>query len=73
MNDPCGPIWYGDLYHLFYQYNPSASVWGDMHWGHAISNDLVHWEHLPIAMSPTPGWYDENGVFTGSIIKRPNG
>src|ERR1039458_58092 len=44
MNDPNGPIWWKGQYHLFYQLNPHASVWGDMHWGHAISGDMVHWQ-----------------------------
>ena len=55
MNDPNGPIWWKGQYHLFYQLNPHAAVWGDMHWGHAISPDMVHWHHQPIALAPTPG------------------
>src|SRR5271163_187393 len=45
MNDPNGPIWWKGKYHLFYQMNPHAAVWGDMHWGHAVSADMVHWRH----------------------------
>ena len=68
MNDPNGPLfWKGD-YHMFYQYNPNAAVWGDMHWAHAISEDMIHWRHLPIALAPTPGWDDADGCFTGSAI-----
>jgi|CZKL01.1.fsa_nt_gi beta-fructofuranosidase len=68
MNDPNGPIWWKGQYHLFYQLNPHASVWGDMHWGHAISGDMVHWRHEPIALAPTPGGADSEGCFSGSAV-----
>ncbi len=68
MNDPNGPIWWKGKYHLFYQLNPHAAVWGDMHWGHAISADMVHWRHEPIALSPTPGGPDSAGCFSGSAV-----
>lgn len=70
MNDPNGPIWWKGKYHLFYQMNPSAAVWGDMHWGHAISTDMVHWRHQPIALAPTPGGPDSEGCFSGSAVVR---
>ena len=64
MNDPNGLIYNEGVYHLFYQYYPDATVWGPMHWGHAISKDLVHWEHKPIALFP-----DEKGfIFSGSAV-----
>ncbi len=68
MNDPCGPIYFQGKYHLFHQYNPHAAVWGDMHWAHAISPDMIHWERLPIALAPTPGGPDAQGCFTGTAV-----
>src|SRR5580698_11677140 len=64
MNDPNGPIYWRGKYHMFFQYNPHAAVWGDMHWNHATSPDLIHWKHQPLALSPTPGSYDAFGCFT---------
>ena len=52
MNDPNGFSLYGGLYHLFYQYHPYDSNWGPMHWGHAVSKDLLHWDYLPAALAP---------------------
>ena len=66
MNDPDGPVYWKNNYHMFYQYNPNGAYWGDMHWGHAISTDMVHWKHLPVAFSPTPGGPDADGCFTGT-------
>lgn len=64
MNDPNGMVYYDGEYHLFYQYYPHDIVWGPMHWGHAVSTDMVHWGHLPIALRP-----DELGyIFSGSAI-----
>ena len=54
MNDPNGPIFYRGRYHMFHQYNPQAAVWGNMNWAHAISDDMIHWQHEPIALSPLP-------------------
>jgi beta-fructofuranosidase len=68
MNDPNGPIFWKGKYHLFYQLNPHDSVWGDMHWGHATSADMVHWRHEAIALAPTPGGPDADGCFSGSAV-----
>jgi beta-fructofuranosidase len=68
MNDPNAPIYFEGNYHLFYQYNPNGAYWGDMHWGHAISSDMIHWRHLPVAFAPTPDSPDADGCFTGSAV-----
>jgi beta-fructofuranosidase len=68
MNDPNGPIFFRGRYHMFHQYNPKGAVWGNMHWAHATSPDMVHWFHEPIALAPTPGGYDRDGVFSGSAV-----
>lgn len=64
MNDPNGLVYNDGVYHLFYQYYPGDIVWGPMHWGHATSTDLIHWNHKPIALYP-----DELGyIFSGSAV-----
>ncbi|THG22917.1 hypothetical protein TEA_026964 [Camellia sinensis var. sinensis] len=67
-----GPLYYKGWYHFFYQYNPEGAVWGNIVWGHSVSTDLIHWRHLPIAMTYDQ-WYDSNGVWTGSATLLPNG
>jgi len=64
MNDPNGLVYHKGVYHLFYQHYPEDIVWGPMHWGHAVSTDMIHWEHKPIALYP-----DKNGyIFSGSAV-----
>ena len=53
VNDPNGMIYYKGQYHLFYQHFPYAPRWGTMHWGHAVSPDLIHWEHVGVALFPS--------------------
>lgn len=67
INDPNGFIYYKGIYHLFYQCFPYALQWGRMHWGHAVSRDLTHWEHKGIALYPSKT-NDRSGCFSGSAV-----
>ncbi|WP_051274809.1 glycoside hydrolase family 32 protein [Cellulomonas sp. URHD0024] len=64
INDPNGPVWYQGKYHMFFQHNPEAPVWGNMSWGHAVSTDLVHWEERPVAIPHS----DTEAIFSGSVV-----
>ena len=72
MNDPNGFCFYRGEYHLFYQYHPFSRSWGPMHWGHAISRDLLHWTYMPCAMAPDTA-ADAGGCFSGSAVPMPDG
>ncbi len=71
LNDPNGLIYYKGKYHFFYQYNPYEGFWSCMHWGHAVSGDLIHWEYLPLALAPSESYDDhhQGGCFSGSAIE----
>ena len=64
MNDPNGMVFYKGKYHLFYQYNPEGQVWGHMSWGHAVSPDMVHWQHLPLAIPEDPNYM----IYSGAAV-----
>ena len=68
MNDPNGLSYWQGRYHLFYQYNPNGPFWGTIHWGHALSTDLVHWEHLPVALAPEADTADKEGCWSGCMV-----
>ncbi|CAN0878040.1 Beta-fructofuranosidase, insoluble isoenzyme CWINV1 [Linum grandiflorum] len=68
-----GPMVHNGIYHLFYQYNPNGSVWGNIVWAHATSKDLVNWRLQPIAICPTEPNFDLNGAWSGSATILPNG
>lgn len=72
MNDPNGFSYYKGEYHMFYQYHPYDSHWGPMHWGHAVSTDLLHWRYLPAALAPDMD-YDIAGCFSGSAVELADG
>jgi beta-fructofuranosidase len=68
MNDPNGLIYWQGQYHMFYQHNPHNPFWGDIHWGHAVSDDLVHWKDLPLALIPDMPPVDDGGCWSGCAI-----
>lgn len=68
LNDPNGLIQWRGTYHLCYQYHPSGPLWGDIHWGHATSRDLTHWDDAPLALAPTPGGPDADGCWSGVAV-----
>lgn len=72
MNDPNGLCRFQGRYHMFYQFNPYGWGWDSMHWGHAVSRDLVHWTHLPVVLEPQPEFAEDptltGGAFSGSAV-----
>ena len=72
MNDPNGFSRYKGEYHMFYQYHPYSTMWGPMHWAHAVSDDLLHWKVLPAALAPDE-IYDKDGCFSGSALELDDG
>lgn len=73
MNDPNGFSYYRGRYHLFYQYYPFETKWGSMYWGHAVSDDLLHWGYLPVALAPDKPYDGGAGCFSGSALALPDG
>ncbi len=67
-----GPLYYKGYYHLFYQYDPYAAVWGNIVWGHAVSTDLIHWRYLEEALVGSE-WYDIYGCWSGSATLLDDG
>ncbi|MGP4086564.1 glycoside hydrolase family 32 protein [Streptomyces sp. KR55] len=68
LNDPNGLVFHDGHYHVYFQYNPHGPRHADMHWGHFRSPDLLTWELLPIALAPTPGGEDTEGVWSGNAV-----
>jgi sucrose-6-phosphate hydrolase SacC (GH32 family) len=64
INDPNGMVWYDGEYHLFFQHNPKGIQWGNMTWGHALSDDRVHWRQLPHAILP----YGDGTIYSGTAV-----
>lgn len=69
LNDPNGLIEYHGKYHLFYQWNPQACTHDHKSWGHMVSEDLIHWERLPVALVPSEE-YDKDGIYSGSAVEK---
>lgn len=72
MNDPNGLCYFKGKYHAFFQHYPYASRWGQMHWGHAVSTNLIDWEELDIALYPDQPYENSGGCFSGSAIVKDN-
>ncbi len=68
MNDPNGLVFFRGKYHAFFQHFPHAPMWGPMHWGHTVSEDLIHWEEMPIALYPDQPYDEDAGCWSGSAV-----
>ena len=68
MNDPNGLVYFNGMYHAFFQHNPYAPVWGQMHWGHAVSKNLTDWTELPVALFPDQSYENAGGCYSGSAL-----
>ncbi|MFD5018772.1 GH32 C-terminal domain-containing protein [Paenibacillus sp. NPDC058367] len=73
MNEAHAPIYYNGQYHLFYQHNPQGPYWHQIHWGHWVSDDMVHWENVRPALAPEAGTLDPDGAWSGSAAYDRNG
>ncbi|MBD3917167.1 S-layer homology domain-containing protein [Paenibacillus sp. PR3] len=73
MNEPHAPLYFDGKYHIFYQFNPQGPYWHQIHWGHAVSDDMVHWKDMPVALSPDGGSETPDGVWSGSAVVDDNG
>ncbi|AEI40445.1 GH32 C-terminal domain-containing protein [Paenibacillus mucilaginosus] len=73
MNEPHAPLYFDGKYHIFYQFNPQGPYWHQIHWGHAVSEDMVHWKDMPVALAPEAGSETPDGVWSGSAVIDDNG
>ncbi|WP_222914725.1 GH32 C-terminal domain-containing protein [Natrinema sp. SYSU A 869] len=73
MNEPHAPLYHDGQYHLFYQHNPSGPYWGNIHWGHWVSDDLVHWRHLEPALAPEHDGLAPDGIWSGGSTRDTDG
>jgi len=73
MNEPHAPIYFDGQYHLFYQHNPLGPFFHQIHWGHWVSKDLVHWRDLPVALAPEKDLLSPDGIWSGSATYDADG